>query len=360
MSMYDDTKHRPHSKHTGQAPMCAIDIGPDGLYVSLDAWGPSTNVYAHLYNQLQSNWGEDPSMIEKDSQLTEGQMAYVEKCIAGKTLPNVLESVSTMWTISGCSRAFTHQFVRTRVGASFMQHGGRDNDWRHRRWRMPETIWRACTEKEGKLEEGLKSCVQDCKPINDFLVDKYPELPLDEISLFAAIQDYLMDGKELYSALVDAGIPWQDARRLLHMGTETYIHANYNFLALKGVIANRMEFIMDWEINAVSQLMVREVRMKMPKLFGQYLGSHSDAQGRAAFAGLDSWPPDQKFPALWKQSERTHRPEQMPFFVLTERAINGGEVEWIRTNGTYPNRERGEVVEQGEDGFPKNAGMESL
>lgn len=337
MSERKDSGHRPWADHKNEKPNFKINDGPEGLHVSLDAWGPSENLYSSIYNQIQSNWGDAPSQIKTDSDLTPEQMAYVEGCISGKTIPNVLEAVSTMWTVAGVSRAFTHQFVRTRLGASFMQHGGRDNDWRHRNWRMPETIRRACLAEKGQLPQDLLDCIIDWGVLDTYLSQQ------PEDGLRSVIENYIQKGKELYSALVDAGIPWQDARRVLHMGTETYIHANYNFLALKGLCANRLEHVNDWEINCVTQLMVREVRMKMPQLFGKYLLSHSDIQKRAAFAGLDSWAPDQKYPAPWKQSERKFRPEQNPFFVLTDEAMNGGEIEWVKTNGTYPGKERNEI-----------------
>lgn len=330
MTEYNDSDHRPHASWKGETPKLDIQTGPHGIQVSLDAWGPKDNLYAHIYNQLQSNWGEEPSRIQTDAELTAGQMGYVEKCIAGKTLPNVLESISTMWTIDGISRACTHQIVRTRVGASFMQHGGRDNDWRHRPWRMPETIFRACLEEEGNLPGGLKSSILHPEVIGKY-IDKN-----DYMSLDSAIRNYLFAGKELYATLVDAGIPWQDARRILPIGSTTYIHCNYNYLALKGVLANRLEHIMDWEINCVAQLMLREVRMKMPAIFGKHLGSHSDLAGKAMFAGLDSWPPDQKYPAEYDPSTRAHRPEQNPFWVLHPDSMAGKEIQWMRTNGTYP------------------------
>lgn len=333
MDQRKDEGHRPWADHEGESPNFKINKGPEGIKVTLDAWGPDDNIYAKIYNQIQSNWGDAPSEIQRDEDLSPSQMAYVESCIAGKTIPNVLEAVSTMWTIDGVSRAFTHQFVRTRLGVSFMQHGGRDNDWRHRNWKMPETIRRACLEQEGILPEELKSCIIDWAVLDSYLCGG---------RLRRFITQYLQVGKELYSALVDAGIPWQDARRILPIGTETYIHANYNFLALKGFCANRLEHVNDWEVNCVAQLMVREVRMKMPTLFGKYLRSHSDALGKAAFAGLDSWAPDQKYPASWKQSERKFRPEQNPFFVLSEESLNGAPIVWIPTNGTFPGRERNE------------------
>ena len=319
------------------------------------------------------------------------EKAYVDSCFAGRTLQQVLEGITFDFVIDGVSRAFTHQNVRTRLGAGFMQHGGRDNDWRHRAWTMPETMRRMC-ECYGKRTDELASryappsdgmktsmvlehCISDWGPIDQYMAFQ------DETTVRDAIEQHIMNGRKLYSALVDAGIPWQDARRVLFMGMQTYIHDQYNYLALNGVLANRLEHIMDWEFNCVAQLMLREVKMKCPPLFSKYLGSHSDKSKTAKFAGLESWPPDRKYPSPYDTCgrcghpatkhrrvddcidneticaectgaegstppmhifvpadslQRQHRAEQMPFFVLHPDSMAGGPIVWIPTNGTYP------------------------
>lgn len=381
--------------------------------MTLDTWGPVDNLFPALYDALQSNWGDAPSRMvnadgpdgsfynwssPKSNQLPEwevhtgwyklntGQRQYVESCFAGQTLQQCLERITFSFTIDGATRAATHQIVRTRLGAGFMQHGGRDNDWRHRPWIMPETIRRACAAestnmREGEVEEGsgreLNHCISDWKPIDRYL-QLYDPHGNDGRGNFLdfAIGDYLQQGRYLYSALVDAGIPWEDARRLLWIGTSTYIHADYNYLALKTLCEKRLEFVMDWEINCIVQLMRREVVMKCPPIFAKYLMSGSDRAGKAMMAGMESWTPDGKYPNPFERCEcghakdnhlgivlndcevcereyhvacdgyrpvdslpREHRPEQNPFWVLHPDSMAGGPIKWIATNGTYPHEE---------------------
>lgn len=416
MPEYADAGHRPHAIHTGEEPLNEWTRGPYGITVTLDTWGPQEGLFTSMYDALQANWGEEPSrsvaqrvrdeymrdlgagvvntsdLVTGWCRLTDGQRAYVESCFAGKTLPQVRELISFGFCIDGVSRAFTHQNVRTRIGAGFMQHGGRDNDWRHRKWTMPETIWRACEahtarennrEDEPLVEGGvtLKHCITDWDPIDKLLDNSV----MHSCSLSELIREYLWEGRLLYSSLVDAGIPWQDARRVLWMGTQTYIHDIYNYEAIAGMLARRLEHVMDWEINAVAQLMVREIRMKCHPLLGKYLVSMSDRLGKAAFAGLESWPTDGKYPNPHERCKqcghakgnhvahpyyteensaspstvcevcererlvtcyheyeaedtlpRQHRAEQMPFWVLHPDSMAGGEIRWIPTNGTYP------------------------
>jgi thymidylate synthase ThyX len=415
MPDYADAKHRPHAVHTGEAPDNPITYGPQSLQVTLDRWGPVDNLFTSMYDALQANWGEHPSrtvdrvpydIISDTSRweyrtgwlmLEDHERAYVESCFAGKTLQQVLEGITFDFCVDGVSRAFTHQNVRTRLGAGFMQHGGRDNDWRHRPWTMPETIRRACVEHDDATLDGwpasgvpwvatessgpLKSPIEDWEPIDHYLSDFSPNIPLHY-----AIAGHVENSRQLYAALVDAGIPWQDARRVLPIGMQTYIHDQYNYVSLSGMLANRLEHVMDWEINCVAQLMLREIKMKCPPLLSKYLGSHSDKKKAAAFAALESWPPDRKYwspfddcatcghagsnhreydgevnadvppgEAVCSVCEhdggpiaplhrfvpkdrlpRQHRPEQMPFFVLHPDSMAGGPVVWIPTNGQFP------------------------
>jgi hypothetical protein len=160
------------------------------------------------------------------------------------------------------------------------------------------------------------------------------------------------------------------------------------------VLSNRLEHIMDWEINCVAQLLLREVNMKCPPLLAKYLGAASDRAGRDMFAGLESWPPVGKYPNPYEQCAdcghsqgnhhrpesssglmqqafadnpdlmeceacvrssskdlpsafheyvpkdtlpRTHTPEQNPFWVLHPDSMAGHPIiGWVATNGTYP------------------------
>lgn len=403
---YADAGHRPHARHTGETPRNEIIDAPYHLTVTLDTWGPADNLFTSLYDALQSNWGDEPSRAGANidatlydvgewqhdtgwSRLTAGQQAYVESCFARKTLQQVLERISFSFLVDGCTRACTHQLVRSRIGSAMMQHGGRDNDWRHRPWVMPETIRRACVEEAAETRDdpmtrpALRNCITDWTPIDNLMKN----WEASSSTLRSQIEGYLRMGRELYSALVDAGIPWEDARRVLWMGTATYIHIDYNYIAFRDMQANRLEHIMDWEINCVAQLMQREVRMKCPPLLSKYLGSHSDLAKADKFAGLQSWPPVGKYPNPFERCKtclhpfanhypdpdmvfagranepghlysceicdregliaphpyagfdtlpREHRPEQNPFWVLHPDSMAGGPIVWVPTNGVYP------------------------
>lgn len=416
---YADAQHPPNADHRGEEPTTPIDIGPAGISVTLDAWGPEFDLFTTLYDTTTATWGDEPTRsgdqpcphgdhgpyshyeswehITSWCKLTEPQRAFLDNAFKGGTLQQDLEGINFWFTIDGVSRAFTHEFVRTRLGAAFKQHGGRDNDWRHRRWTMTESIDRMCTACETDESNdgyphgaevlytlGKRHCITDWKPIDHLLSHDPPDRTIRQ-----TIADYLEDGKRLYAAMVDAGIPWQDARRVLPIGTQTYVHGIYNYVGFRGAAANRLEFIMDWEINCVFQLMLREVRMKCPPIMSKYLGSHSDLNGRAMFDRLQLCPPDGKYPsttircATCGHHEGNHvayeptsgptidgemvcevcervggdisplhkfmpedmlprvfRREQQPFFVLHPDSMAGGPVQWLWTNGHYKDIEK--------------------
>jgi thymidylate synthase ThyX len=195
---------------------------------------------------------------------------------------------------------------------------------------MPETIRRAIAFLRGKLGS-QRHCLTQPEVLREYCGNR---------SLDVVLLDYLRRGKELYSALVDAGIPWQDARRVLPIGTMTYLHIIYNYVSLRGVLANRLEHIMDWEINCVAQLMRRELYIHCPRILVDNCQSHSDRQGKAAYAALDSWPPDGKYPTRVNAKDRKHRQEQNPYWVLAPESMRGGPIKWIATDGVYPETAR--------------------
>lgn len=328
-SLYCDDWHRPHADHAGEVPTVAMDRGPQGLKVTLDQWGPEGTALAVLFNQAVSNWGEEPSRVRYDHELTDADLKVVDAILAGQHLSNAMEAISFSFTIEGCTRACTHELVRSRVGASFAQHGGRDNDWRHRRWTLPETVARLMDHEERKADLSARAA----KHMQEF---GYSAQADDPIHYALCMQ------KALYAAMVDSGIPWQDARRILGIGHQTYIHANYNLLALKGVTAHRLEHgAVDWEIDCVAQLMVRAVWLRCPRRIARILRSHSDASGVNKFATLYSWPPNGKHPVPtnWNPDRPTQfTREQMPFWVLDPVCyIDAGyPVTWIPTDGAWP------------------------
>jgi len=326
--MFDDTSHVRNEQYTGEEPTTAFFRGPDGISVNL-ACGPDPEmIYQLLYAFLQSTWSPHP-LDPGDYADTPEEREYIRRAFEGKTLPQALEGLSFWFQVDGVTRACTHQLVRTRIGCAVMQHGGRDNDWRHRSFSIPETVART---------RGLENCITDEKPIRQYLREVESNFS-DAGDLEVAVCNHVERSKRLYAAMVDAGIPYQDARRILPIGTQTHISLIYTWPALQNMLSKRLEHQMDWEMNCVAQLMVREVCMKCDPLLGENLRSGSDRAKRDMFADMDLVTPPGKWPCneIQKHRPRVMRPEQNPFWILAPESFQpGSEVRWIPTNGVWP------------------------
>jgi len=190
------------------------DVGIDGIWVTrigalLDAEVEARKVAAFS----ESTFGLP---IADDQAWQTAQDAVMGK----GAIPNSLESVSLTFEIGGISRTTTHQIVRTRVGAGFGQHGMRTTPAHRFNVRFPESFARMVSPE-----------------VLDAYDRSIPHL------------------RQFYQALLDAGVPYQDARFVLPMGTETHLVATYNLLAAMGFIRRRSCNRMQWEIGYVVRRM---------------------------------------------------------------------------------------------------------
>ncbi|MCS7296236.1 MAG: FAD-dependent thymidylate synthase, partial [Chloroflexota bacterium] len=146
--------------------------------------------------------------------------------------------------ISGVSRAFSHQFVRHRVGISFEQQSQRYVTYKGGRFPyvVPDSIVEA-----GKRE------------------------------LFEALMQRI---GEVYEELVSAGIPAEDARFVLPNATATNLKVTVNFASLLHIADLRLCTRAQWEFRRVVAKMRAEVlrvepmlgRMLQPKCGERRLG----------------------------------------------------------------------------------------
>ncbi|WP_322796964.1 FAD-dependent thymidylate synthase [Tepidiforma sp.] len=145
-----------------------------------------------------------------------------------------LEQVWFEFAISGVSRAFSHQFVRHRVGISFEQQSQRYVTYKRGEfpYTVPETVRKA--GMEGEMRE-----------------------------LFERVG-------ELYEAMVEAGVPAEDARFLLPNATNTNFKITVNFASLLHICDLRLCTRAQWEFRKVAALMRAEV-MRVDPILGRML-----------------------------------------------------------------------------------------
>jgi len=178
-----------------------------------------------------------PMQIEKrieDERITRDTMLeFIEKRMeTGHASP--LEQVWFEFGISGVTRAFSHQFVRHRMGISFEQQSQRYVTFKGGEfpYTVPESVKRAGLEDELEAE-------------------------FDRVAA-------------LYDRLVRAGVPAEDARFVLPNATNTNFKVTVNFLELLHIADLRLCTRAQWEFRKVVAMMRAEVMRAFPEL-GRYL-----------------------------------------------------------------------------------------
>lgn len=332
----------PIANHKGENPTVGLDHGPAGIKVKLERWTPNDpNIWPSLLSQADASYG---NMIHPNKAVLEDEdRERIAKMFLGAMLPQILEQFQFSFRVEGVSLNCTHQIVRTRIGASFLQQSMRNNDGRHMRFTVPEAISRVIRDSDGSRawDAGKFNSlvVHYCR---NFGIDYFT--PTGENSSEVAdkiLEDSLKLQKAVYAALLDSGVHFQDARRYLASGHQSYLWCNYNWPALKGVVSNRTEHIvMDWEIDCVAQLMMREVWLNCPWFMAHGLGSASDMRGKEAYAEVADWPSCRKWPGPMRDRLPLFSNDQCPFWVLSPQSlVTPGEPDWIRTDGVFPHKE---------------------
>jgi len=184
----------PFVGRRGQAPITRVRPLESALTVKVLA-GPSPEQVAAKFGPTHAAHAlavpEPSAEVLKDLKLL----------FQGKGLWQMLEMLEFDLLIEGCSRIFTHQLVRTRIGVTFSQQGTGDGDCRHMDLVMPSA---------------------------------YPG-PAQQRAIAAAL-----NSKLAYVDLVDGyHVPEQDARYLLPHCLGTFIYMHANLACLSGLYKKR-------------------------------------------------------------------------------------------------------------------------
>ena len=170
----------------------------------------------------------------------EEHLAYMKD-----TIKSSWEFCDYTFEISGVTRAFTHQLVRTRTGA-YAQESQRTVDVRHSDVVRPESV--------------------------------------DSIGVPGIWSEAQSNVMRAYSQMIDAGVPVQDARGILPTNMTTSIIAKYNLRTLHDLAKTRLCTRTQGEYQEVFRLMRDAVIAAHPWVgeFG-FLEVHCVATGTCAF-----------------------------------------------------------------------------
>ncbi|PZC41486.1 MAG: thymidylate synthase (FAD) [Chloroflexi bacterium] len=170
----------------------------------------------------------------EDERISEEKMtAFVEERLkTGHVSP--LEQVHFEFGISGVSRAFSHQFVRHRIGISFEQQSQR-----------------YVTYRGGDFPYSVPKTVEAAGMASD-------------------MEELFRQSGDLYERMVQAGVPAEDARFLLPNATSTNFKITVNFASLLHIADLRLCTRAQWEFRRVVALMRAEVMRVVPEM-GRFL-----------------------------------------------------------------------------------------
>jgi thymidylate synthase (FAD) len=150
---------------------------------------------------------------------------------------SVIEHASFTFSISGMSRACSHQLVRHRI-ASYSQQSQRY-----------------------------------VKPSEDFVVPARIEENEEANRIF---EEALQKCSEAYQRLTELGIPKEDARYIMPNATETNIIATMNARSLINFFSLRLEKDAQWEIRELAKRMLEEAHRVAPAIFGEVYEKHAE------------------------------------------------------------------------------------
>lgn len=236
-----------------------MKIGVEGINVRMIDWPEEKQALRTIKIMV--------SAVNQNYYQGEGTV-NLQSLFEGQNLGTALESVQLTFAVSGISRTTTHQLVRQRVGVGFSQESFRDHNISENEIIMPKSI-----AKRSYLKEIYK--------------------------------DFMKEAKQVYKTMIKDGIPYQDARFVMPMGTATYIVITTNFRALQGLLSQRLCNTVQWEINYVSRLMLKEIRRELP-FFARYLKCSCEKVEHCTAYSSTLFPPCGFYPASKELKERKY------------------------------------------------------
>ena len=189
---------------------------------------------------------------------------------------STIEHVVFTFAVTGVSRTLSHQLVRHRAGVAFDQQSQRYVSY-----------------KKG-ASTMLPDTIADADPA---LLERY--------------EDQVEGALELYTELIEAGIPGEDARFVFPNATRTNLVMTANLRALIHMSGLRLCTMAQWEIRRLFQLIRHEVFAASPFL-GSFLAPKCVALGYCDEAGnrdehCPIRPHKDKVLGAWAEKARTSR-----------------------------------------------------
>lgn len=242
----------PERQHVSPLGEGKTHIADSGLNVRLLKYPDETEFKRMVYKASTATRGNDIADDNWDP-------TVVEDAFKGG-LNQCLEWDTVVFEISGVSRGLTHEIVRTRK-ASFAQQSMRHTDFGNFNVRMPREIW---------LDNRLLLIDSNKYPLLHSLLLHAGEWSQDRQQVEATgsrvWQEVVQVCREGYGWLVESDFPFQDARTVCPIATETYIIAEYPISEFLNTYGYRACYMFYPEIVSLFHLMGEHLKAECPWL----------------------------------------------------------------------------------------------
>jgi thymidylate synthase (FAD) len=218
-----------------------INEGVENIKVRILDWPDEKRMKVLLSKMVQATIGGN---IEEEINEELGEELFKGGLQTG------LEAFNVSFEISGVSRAFTHQFVRTRKAAYHQQSSRYTFMGDAFNVRMPQTI-------------------------------------ADNPEAKAVFENFVKASRETYTKLCQLGTPFQDARFTCPVGLETYIIGEFPLKVFMDTYAYRGCYGFQWEIQYVFQEMRKLLVEKLPFL-DEHIKISCEKTGKCMFQGWEN------------------------------------------------------------------------
>jgi len=198
------------------------------------------NPYKTCVNMAMQTW---TSVGDKWSKISpETRFEVMKSILEGKTLPLALEHPTFSFQVSHIDRSTFDQIARQRIGIVFASKGQKDDDLHDSGFIIP-------------------SCIYKDPELCQYVIDMYK------------------NSKKLYSFLIEKGVFNWAARCVLPMYLEHNFIFSANFMAIKNMLARRLETTEQEGMVAFAWLVRERIKEVFP-LLAEYLRPSCDLRKR--------------------------------------------------------------------------------